>query len=168
MGAYRTVGSRFVLPAIVLLALLAAALSCSGGGELERVTVRIAAGATFRAGLALTVEQRSLGLGERDALDRDAGMLFLLPTEERASFWMKGMRFPLDFVWISGDERVVGVTENVAAPAAGTANSALPLYKPDQPVRYALEINAGLVSELGIRAGDEVTFEPEVDVRRAR
>jgi uncharacterized membrane protein (UPF0127 family) len=143
-----------------------AALSCGGG--VERVTVSIGAGASIHAELALTPAARALGLGERDALDRDAGMLFVPPKEGRESFWMKGMRFPLDFVWISSDKRVLQVTEDVPPPAAGTANSALPLYLPDVPVRYVLEINAGQVRALGIKAGEAVTFKPEVDIGRVR
>ncbi len=165
-GAYRSVGSRFVLATVGMLALLVAS-SCSGEKASEFVIVRIG-GATFRAELALTVEQRSLGLGGRDALARDAGMLFVLPAEDRASFWMRGMRFPLDFVWISGERRVLQVTERVPPPEEGTAGSALPLYRPDEPVRYVLEINGGLADELGISVTDAVTFEPEVDIGRAR
>ena len=153
--------------AVVLVSLAATTLSCGGGGHLERTNVHVGS-ATFDAELALTPAQRSLGLGGRETLDRDAGMLFVFSTAQRASFWMKGMRFPLDFVWISGDKRVIQLTEGVPPPDAGTADAALPLYKPDQPVRYMLEINAGIAAELGIRVGAAVTFEPEVDTTRAR
>lgn len=157
-----------MLLALGLVALAAATLSCGGGNdqEAERVLVHVGL-ATIDAELALTPGARIIGLGGRNELRHDAGMLFVLPAAGREAFWMKRMRFPLDFVWISADKRVVQVTEDVAPPEAGTADAALPLYQPDQPVRYVLEINAGVAPELGLSAGDAVTFEPEVDTARA-
>ena len=166
-GAFRTGGSRVVLASIGLLLFSASALSC-GGGAVDHVTVRIGAGVSIRAELALTPETRTLGLGGRDGLDRDAGMLFVLPRDGVETFWMRRMRFPLDFVWISADRRVLEVTEDVAQPAAGTSDSALQLYRSAQPVRFVLEINAGRAREWGIRVGDAVSFQPEFDVGRAR
>jgi uncharacterized membrane protein (UPF0127 family) len=150
-----------------LLLLSASALSC-GGGAVDHVTVRIGTGAPIRAELALTPGARTLGLGGRDSLDGDAGMLFVFPQANVEPFWMRGMRFPLDFVWISADKRVLEVTEDIAAPAAGTPNAALQLYRPAQPARFVLEINAGRVRALGIQVGDAVRFQPEVDVDHAR
>jgi uncharacterized membrane protein (UPF0127 family) len=155
------------LAVIALLLLSAIALSC-GSGAAAYVTVRIGTGAPIRAELALTPGARTLGLGGRDSLDRGAGMLFVFPRENVEPFWMRGMRFPLDFVWISAGKRVLEVTENIAAPAAGAPDSALQLYRPAQPVRFVLEINAGRVRALGIQVGDAVRFQPEVNVDRAR
>ena len=71
---------------------------------------------------------------------------------------MKGMRFPIDFVWIGAGCTVIDVTLGASAPPAGTADSALPLYTPSAPILYALEINAGEVAELGIEVGAPVAF----------
>jgi uncharacterized membrane protein (UPF0127 family) len=164
-GAFFTGGSRLLLPLLVLLS-LSGALSCGKSPEPEFVTVRVG-DAEIEAEVVYTPKERALGLGGRDSLAPDAGMLFVLPQEERASFWMKGMRIPLDFVWISGERGVSQVTADVRPPPAGTPTSSLKLYKPDQPVRYTLELNAGAAERLGITVGDTVTFEPEVDVNRA-
>lgn len=156
-----------MLLALGLVALCFALFSCGKDQEVEYVLVHVGS-ATIDAELALTQDQRTLGLGGRDALEHDAGMLFVFSIPQRASFWMKRVRFPLDFVWISGDKRVIQLTEDVAPPAAGTVDAALPLYQPDQPVLYVLEINAGVARELGLSVGDAVTFDPEVDTARAR
>lgn len=156
-----------MLLALGLVALCFAFVSCGNDQEAERVLVHVGR-ATIDAELAFTPGARSLGLGGRDELEHDAGMLFVLPAEGRETFWMKRMRFPLDFVWISGDRHVIQLTEDVAPPEAGTEDAPLPLYQPDAPVRYVLEINAGMARELGVSIGDEVTFEPEVDTGRAR
>ncbi len=115
--------------------------------------------ATFAAEVANTAELRTKGLSERDGLDSQTGMLFIFDNGRASAFWMKGMRFSLDFVWIGHDCTVVAVTENVPNEAPGTPSSSLPLYESFVEAEYNLEINAGDVEKLGIRVGDSVTFE---------
>lgn len=91
----------------------------------------------------------------------DEGMLFIFQSEGQHSFWMRGMLFPLDFIWISSDRSVVDITADVPAPAPGVPDGELPHYRPDQAVLYVLELNAGVVREAGVQIGDAVTFEPE-------
>ena len=122
------------------------------------MTVRIGELA-IRAELARTPEERAQGLSDRDSLASDGGMLFVFDEERIPGFTMRRMRFPLDFIWISADHRVVDVTENVPAPAA--RGDELSGISPGDPVLWVLEVNAGVVSEEGIGVGDNVTFEPE-------
>lgn len=153
-----------MLRPLVLLLLVACAgaayIAC--GGDDGRVEVRIGDRLAINVELALTPAERAQGLGGRDSLAQDAGMLFVFGQEQLHAFWMRGMRFPLDFIWISADGRVVDLTENVPPPEPDTADSELALYRPDEPVLYTLEVNAGVVTEAGVEVGDEVTFEPEV------
>ena len=111
--------------------------------------------------MASTPEERGPGLGGRTSMPLDQGMLFIFPSERQPSFWMRGMLFPLDFVWISGDRIVVDITEGVPLPEPGVPDVELPRYRPDQAVLYVLEVNAGVVREAGVQIGDTVTFEPE-------
>ena len=89
----------------------------------------------------------------RSSLDNDKGMLFIFPSEASPSFWMQGVLIPLDFVWIDGRLNVVGVTANVP-PHSGSGSP--PLYHPPQPIRYVLEVSAGIADELGIVPGSLV------------
>lgn len=93
------------------------------------------------------------GLGERDTLGSD-GMLFVLGQKRVATFWMKGMRFALDFVWIDGN-KIVEITPNVL-PQPGVTDAQLTLYSSKVPVTHVLELNAGEVKKRGIRVGDAV------------
>lgn len=104
--------------------------------------------------LAQTESQRSQGLSNRESLPRDHGMLFVFDKASIYRFWMKDMKFPLDFIWINGD-KVVDLTENVPAPAN---NDNLPLYWPKETVNYVLEVNSGFVAENQIKVGDTVEF----------
>ena len=78
---------------------------------------------TFAAEIANTGELRTKGLSERDALDSETGMLFIFDDGRASAFWMKGMRFPLDFVWIGSGCTVVAVVtwKTVWLPGARTA-----------------------------------------------
>jgi uncharacterized membrane protein (UPF0127 family) len=108
--------------------------------------------ATVLADIADDAESRQRGLSGRERLAADEGMLFLLPNDS-PSFWMKGMRFPLDIVWIR-DGRVVDVSADVPPPRGPDAP--LPTYSPDRPANRVLEVNAGWAEDHGIRRGDLV------------
>jgi uncharacterized membrane protein (UPF0127 family) len=165
---------RFIAFA-VLVALVGVAAACSGGpsdapaitptasvvpvtfptGTLE---IHAADGDhTLHIEIATNGEQSQRGLGFRDGLADDAGMLFDLGSTRPQVFWMKGMRFALDFVWITDDKRVAGVTADVP-PQPGVPDSELLTYSAPQPVRYVLEINAGAAARLGIAPGTQLSF----------
>ncbi len=113
----------------------------------------------FDAEIAHTAGERNKGLSSRESLAPQTGMLFVFEAEARYGFWMVGMRFPLDFVWIGTNCEVVDITRNVPNPAPETPTSELPIYQPDAPAKYNLEINAGEADGLGIEPGDIARFE---------
>ncbi|MXY46980.1 MAG: DUF192 domain-containing protein [Chloroflexi bacterium] len=114
--------------------------------------------ARFSVLIADTPTLRSKGLGERDSLAEQTGMLFIFETGHASSFWMKGMRFPLDFVWIGEDCTVVDITENVQHAPPDIPSSQLEIYQSAVPAAYTFEINAGGVGDLDIEIGDDVRF----------
>jgi uncharacterized membrane protein (UPF0127 family) len=103
--------------------------------------------------IASTPEARWRGLGGRDSLPQDQGMLFVFDGPARISFWMREMRFGLDFIWLR-DNIVVEFTENVPPPEPGTADAELKIYQPSQTVDMVLEVNAGWVAKNAIKVGD--------------
>ncbi|MFZ2804277.1 MAG: DUF192 domain-containing protein [Patescibacteria group bacterium] len=105
--------------------------------------------AVLHVELATTEAQRELGLGNRTSLPADHGMLFVFPVEGIYPFWMKGMEFPLDIVWI--DKGTVTEVETLRQP---TSTTAIPEeYQPKYPADRVLEINAGEANKLGIGTG---------------
>ena len=114
--------------------------------------------AKFAAEIADTPESRGKGLGERDSLEEQTGMLFVFPGGQASSFWMKGMRFPLDFVWIGADCTVVDLTEDVQHSPPDTPTSELEIFESSSPAAYTFEINAREISRFGVERGDEVRF----------
>lgn len=108
--------------------------------------------------LATNPQQWSDGLSRRDKLAAGTGMLFVFEGEAIYSFWMKEMRFPLDMVWITAGCVVEGVTADIPPPAPDTPTASLPMYSPQTPVLYVLEINAGEAAAKGIQPGSAVQF----------
>jgi uncharacterized membrane protein (UPF0127 family) len=54
-----------------------------------------------------------MGLGGRKDLPEGRGMLFLMPKADYLRFWMKGMQFSIDIIWIE-QGRVVGCEKNIS------------------------------------------------------
>ena len=91
------------------------------------------------------------GLMYRDAMEDEQGMLFIFPTEGMHSFYMKNTRIPLDILFIDGDFSVASIRANAQPMDESSLSSRV-------PVRYVLEVNAGLVGRMGIQVGDSVAF----------
>ena len=112
-------------------------------------------------GVPLTVElayqpaDLSRGLGYRDGLAPGAGMLFLFEKPAPRSFWMKGMRFCIDIIWI--EEGVIqGAAERVCPDPADIEDADRPSQRSPVPVSYVLEVPAGWLAEHGLGAGTRV------------
>lgn len=112
-------------------------------------------------GVPLTVElayqpaDLQRGLGYRDGLAPGAGMLFLFEQPAPRSFWMKGMRFCLDIIWIQ-DGVIQGAAENVCPDPPDIADADRPTQKSPSPVAYVLEVPAGWLAEHGLGTGTPV------------
>jgi len=93
------------------------------------------------------------GLSGRASMDNNQGMLFDFGSgaPQTPQFWMKDMKFNLDFIWLYKN-KIIGITPDVPAP---TNNNPLPLYSPPAPIDQALEVNAGWSRAHGIKVGDE-------------
>lgn len=114
-------------------------------------------GTLVRVDLALTTETQELGLGDRNALQDNSGMLFVFDTLGNYPFWMKDMKFPIDIVWlIPGDTeleaKVIYIKKN-AEPASYPE-----AFGPDQDAKYVLEVPAGFSEKNNLKIGDIVLF----------
>lgn len=92
--------------------------------------------------LSVTGAQQSLGYGYRNDLPAGTGMLFVNPDAQVRTFWMKGMRFCLDIVWIE-DGEITGAAESVCPDAPGTSDEDRARFSSELPVTYVLEVPAG-------------------------
>jgi len=120
------------------------------GAGLVRVTIQ---DGTLVAELARTQDERARGLSGRDSLAPDRAMLFLFESRAPHGFWMQGMRFDIDLVWIAG-HRVVDVTHRASH------RDPQRILAPRAPVDRVLEVAAGTALARGWGPGDRVEFDP--------
>ena len=110
----------------------------------------IAPAGTIEAVVVTAEADLEKGLGGQADMKRDQGMLFVFPTADIYTFWMKDMLFSIDIVWISPDLTISGITENIS-PQTYPATFVSP-----GPVLYVLELNAGAAKEFGLVAGEKI------------
>jgi uncharacterized membrane protein (UPF0127 family) len=108
-------------------------------------------GHVFFLYLAQTPQEQEIGLARFNKIEKNQGMLFIYQDSDYYSFWMKGMKFPIDIIFINKD-RVVDIFQNV--PVVKDNN--FPTYKPREKADKILEINAGLTNKYGIKTGTKV------------
>jgi uncharacterized protein len=113
----------------------------------------------IRAELAVSLAAKMQGLSNRDELPEGRGMLFSFGNARNQSFWMQGMRFPIDIVWINQGV-VVGITPDVD-PQQGAQLWELKTYSSPGPADEVLELPAGYAKKQGINEGVRVVIEEE-------
>jgi uncharacterized membrane protein (UPF0127 family) len=117
---------------------------------IQRGTEQIAVFTVERVSDWKTMQQ---GLSGRSSMPYDRGMLFILDSGAEHSFWMKGMKFPIDILFFSEDESLTEILPKLRPCIE------CPTYKAPAHTAYALEINAGLAEALGLKTGDRFVFE---------
>lgn len=78
------------------------------------------------------------------------GMIFIFSQERPLNFWMKNTIIPLDIAYL--DANGVVVATYTMAPLDTSLNR----YPSVQPAKYAIEVNADVFSDVGLKAGDVV------------
>ena len=101
-----------------------------------------------KAEVAASEEKRTLGLGGRKNLPQGRGMLFEWEDSDSRSFWMKGMLFPIDIIWIENG-RVIGCEKNISP-------SDQRIFTSPSDAGYVLEVPAGFCDENSVKMNDEV------------
>ncbi len=149
--------------AVTLVAMLSTCFGCSPDepnklDNMHRVAITIN-GAAFEAWVADNEEETTRGLmfiGPDEMADLPDGvhraMLFVFDYDHYLSFWMKNTIIPLDIAYIDADGVIVSI--HTMAPLDTRPGQ----YRSAAPARYALEVNANLLGELGIKKGDQVVL----------
>lgn len=78
------------------------------------------------------------------------GMLFVFDEDGLPSFWMEDTLTDLDIAFIDRDWKIESTRTLIAATLSPQA--------PQTPIRYAIEVQAGLLERLGIVPGERVTI----------
>lgn len=102
--------------------------------------------------VAVTQADQERGLGGRDGLAENQGMLFVFTKDDHYPFWMKDMKFAIDIIWISSAGKVVHIVPNLAPSTYPNA------FQSPTPARSVLELPAGWAAAHHVALGDTVTF----------
>ncbi|MGD1947749.1 MAG: DUF192 domain-containing protein [Croceivirga sp.] len=91
------------------------------------------------------------GLMYRQSMENHQGMLFVFPDVAMHSFYMKNTEFALDIIYIDENQKIASFQKN-AQPLNETSLSS------KVPIKYVLEVNAGLSDQWHLMEGDSITF----------
>lgn len=100
--------------------------------------------------LVCSNKERSLGLMNRMELKENNGMLFIFPSSDRYSFWMKNTYIPLSIAYIDED-LVIQEIYNM------TPLNETPIPSKNK-FKYALEVNLNWFKNNNISIGDKLTI----------
>ena len=144
-------GLARLLPAAVLAVPLLA--FAQEGPQMDLHRVKLTAGMNLiDAQVALTPQQRQIGLMLRKEMPQHEGMLFVFEQPSQQCFWMKSTLLPLTAAFVADDGTIV----NLADMKPQTTDS----HCSEQPVRYVLEMNRGWFDKKGIKAGSKLGGPP--------
>ncbi|MFH0969656.1 MAG: DUF192 domain-containing protein [Patescibacteria group bacterium] len=118
------------------------------GNRLENISIN---NHKIKAEVVESNKKIAKGLSNREKMCGNCGMLFKFLQKEKYPFWMKGMKFNLDMVWIDG-ENIMYIAKNVPYNFQDT-------IIPNAPADKVLEINAGMADRYGIKIGDSIELD---------
>jgi len=139
--------------------------------SLERVRV---GDETFFLELALDDPTRIKGLGGRDYVDPNGGMLFVFPRPAVLQFVMRDCPIPLDVAFLDPAGRVLAIHEMQPEPPQREGEtdaeyeSRLKQYGSRFQAQFAIETAGGRLAEVGLGQGDVVDLDLERLKRLAR
>jgi uncharacterized membrane protein (UPF0127 family) len=111
---------------------------------------------TLVAAIAETESQKETGLDVRSSMAENQGMLFPFPEEGDHAFWMKGMKFPIDIIWLDANKTVIHI-EHSLPPCTGS-DLMCPTHDASQKSMYVLETTAGFSDRHSVREGTRIAF----------
>jgi uncharacterized membrane protein (UPF0127 family) len=118
-------------------------------------SVAIIGGKALKLEIADSPDEQIQGLSGRESLAKDSGMLFVFAQPEVQCFWMKDMRINIDMTWLDESGKVQLIEDDVSPDTYPKQ------FCPDEPSKYVLETNAGVMKSLDAKVGQQI----ELDLR---
>ena len=101
--------------------------------------------------VARTAQEKQKGLMFRKTLALDAGMLFIYDKPQKVGIWMKNTFIPLDIIFISCDQTIDKIFENLKPLSQQ-------VVYPDRKICFIIELVAGQVKKMGINNDNNVVI----------
>jgi uncharacterized membrane protein (UPF0127 family) len=113
-------------------------------------------GFTINTDIALTDKQKQDGLSIKYSMNENEGMLFIFDEPKEQSFWMKGMKFPIDIIWIDESLSIVHIEKGLK-PCESLISC--PSYRPTSEALYVLETISGFAEKHDLKIGNKINFQ---------
>ncbi|MEC9374695.1 MAG: DUF192 domain-containing protein [Planctomycetota bacterium] len=160
------IGGATLFAGVVAGASLFGAAGCDekAGADVEVVRIN---GEKFFLEIAADEQTRIKGLGGRDFIAPDGGMIFVFPQPQRMAFVMRDCPIPIDVAFLDASGRVVALHEMTPeAPkrpdeSAAAYEQRLTQWESRFPAQFAVETAGGRLKEAGLSEGDVVKFDVE-------
>lgn len=113
------------------------------------ITLADESGCRWQLEIAANNASRLQGLSDRDSLEPGHGMLFVFERPAKECFWMKGMRFPIDMIWLNEQREIIKIEQNITPetyPESFCADN----------TKFVLEVNSGQAEQAGLALGQRL------------
>jgi hypothetical protein len=139
---------------VLVLLLVAAAAVYVLWPQLQPHTELHLGDGVFSARVAKTQEERDKGLSDTRSLGEDQAMILVYDTDGKWPVSMKGMKYPLDIIWLDKDKKVVYIVKN-ATPESYPYE----IFTPKEDARYVVEVAAGTTGKKTIGINSAASFD---------
>jgi len=113
----------------------------------------------IRAEVLKTLPEKIKGLSGRKKILPDEGALFVYQEPGFYNFWMKGMNFAIDIIWLIPDDKQKGIFKVVDITPEISPASFPQTFSSKIPSQYILEVKAGFSKENDIKIGSKVKIQ---------
>ncbi|MBC8766994.1 DUF192 domain-containing protein [Arenibacter sp. BSSL-BM3] len=104
--------------------------------------------------IADTDYERETGLMYRSSMEPNQGMLFVFDDVSMHYFYMKNTEFPLDLIFVDDQMKIASFQKNAQPLNENSLSSKV-------PVKYVLEVNAGMSDKWSLELGDSISYEKD-------
>lgn len=108
----------------------------------------------FKARVAISEDDRIVGLSNVSKLNSDQALLMVYPSQSRWTVQINTLKIPIDIVWLNSDKKVVYIVTN-----ASPDSSIVDLFEPKLPAKYVVELPAGTVNAKAITTKSFAVFQ---------
>lgn len=154
---------------LIHIALLMCACSmlwgCSKPAVVEGVMAVEISGKTFQLDIVADKDSRTVGLGGRESMEPDEGMLFSFPDIEIRNFLMRDCVFDIDIIFLDAAGRITAMHAMPVEPPRAADESLtmyerrLPKYSSRYKAKYAIELVGGMLETLDLKEGQRIEFD---------
>jgi uncharacterized membrane protein (UPF0127 family) len=145
---------------LLLIAVLLQLTGCGcANGPTEQVVIK---GQTFTLEVASTTEAIKKGLGERESIPENGGMLFVFPDAQQRRFWMVDCLVDIDIMYLDALGRITAIHTMRAEPLETASETRveyeqrLKRYSSGLSAQFAIELKADRMKELGLKTGNKI------------